>query len=190
MSAGLQRRVLVTGSRDWADSTLVEQALDAVLALLQVPVTVQDRITLVHGAARGLDSLAARAAGSRGWKLEGHPAQWDRHTVACPARHAEQPTCIMAGHRRNHEMIALGADLVVAFPLGIEGSGQSRGTWGCARAAKEAGLPTVVLWKNSFFPWGPAAEQLVSAERALSMKGPAQHTTGPAPLGSLQPIPF
>lgn len=191
--APVQHRVLVTGSREWADFDLVDQALDAALALLQVPLTMQDTVTLCHGAARGLDSLAAAIAGSRGWKIEEHPAQWDKHTAACPAHHLTpivQPTCKMAGHRRNHEMIALGADLVIAFPTGEEASGLSRGTWGCARASKAAQLPTLVLWKGHFWPWGDQASQLVIDERARTLKDPASHNAAPAAVGTLQPIPF
>lgn len=191
--APVQHRVLVTGSREWADYDLVDKALDAALALLQVPLTMQDTVTLVAGSATGLDTLAVVVAGGRGWKVEEHPAQWDKHTAACPAWHLSPmvlPTCKMAGHRRNHEMIALGADLVIAFPTGEEASGLSRGTWGCARAAKAAQLPTLVLWKGNLFPWGPKAEQLVIDERARSLKDPAAHNAAPAPVGTLQPIPF
>lgn len=184
-----QHRVLVTGSRDWTDPDLIGRALNSALALLQVPVTVQDRVTLVHGAAKGLDSLAAQIAGSRGWKIETHPAQWQAHTAACPARHQGEPTCKMAGHRRNHEMIALGADLVLSFPLGAEDSGHSKGTWGCTRAAMTAGLPTVVLWHGRFHPWGPKAGELILAELAASSTT-APLTAGPVPLDSLLPIPF
>lgn len=188
-----QYRVLVTGSREWTDMNVIDQALDAALALLQAPVTMQDTVSLVHGAAKGLDALAAQVAGSRGWKVEGYPARWNEHTAECPAWHLTpepKPTCKMAGHRRNHEMIALGADLVVAFPMGEESSGYSKGTWGCARAAMKAELPTVVVWKESFHPWGPKAEQLVIAERTASLKDPAQHTAAPAKLTTLLPIPF
>ena len=191
--APVQHRVLVTGSREWVDYDLVDKALDAALALLQVPLTMQDTVTLIAGGARGLDTLAVVVAGGRGWKVEEHPAQWDKHTAACPARHLTpivQPTCKMAGHRRNHEMIALGADLVIAFPTGEEASGLSRGTWGCARAAMEAQLPTLVLWKEKFFPWGPQANQLVIDERARTLKDPAAHNAAPAPVGTLLPIPF
>lgn len=185
-----QHRVLVTGSREWNDLNLIEQALNGALALLQVPITVQDRVTLIHGAANGLDSMAAQVAGTRGWKIESYPAKWNEHTAACPEWHTGASTCKMAGHRRNHEMIALGADLVIAFPMGDEASGQSKGTWGCAKAAMKAELPTVVLWKESFYPWGPQAEQLVLAERRATFKDPALHTKSPAKLDTLLPIPF
>lgn len=183
-------RVLVTGSRDWADPNVVRLALEGALALLQVPVTVQRTMTLIHGDARGLDRMAADEAERRGWQIEEHPAQWDTHTAACPPRHLGEKTCKMAGHRRNHEMIALGADLVLSFPLGAENSGESKGTWGCTRAAMSAGLPTIVVWNNKFYPGGAAAEQLLIAERILSEKDPARHNAAPAPLGSLYPIPF
>lgn len=189
----VQHRVLVTGSREWTDIDLVDQALDAALALLQVPLTMQDTVTLIHGAAKGLDYLSSVVAGSRGWKVEEYPAKWNEHSADCPGWHLNPivlDTCKMAGHRRNHEMIALGADLVIAFPTGDENSGLSRGTWGCARAAKAAGLPTLVLWNGAFFPWGQTAEQLVIDERARTLKDPAAHTAAPAAVGTLQPIPF
>lgn len=191
--APVQHRVLVTGSREWVDFDLVDQALDAALALLQVPLTMQDTMLLCHGAAKGLDSLAAVVAGSRGWKVEEHPASWNEHSVDCPSWHVSpvvQNTCKMAGHRRNHEMIALGADLVIAFPTGEEKSGLSKGTWGCARAARAAQLPTLVLWSGKFWPWGIQAEQLVIDERSRTLKDPAAHTAAPAAVGTLQPIPF
>lgn len=188
-----ERRVLVTGSRDWAGTRQIDQALDTALALLQVPLTLENTVRLVHGDAKGLDTLAAQVAAARGWAIENHPAQWDQHTDACPAWHVTpipQPTCKMAGHRRNHEMISLGADLVIAFPTGDEASGRSRGTWGCARAAMNAQLPTVVLWKESLHPWGPKATQLVLTERVAAFIDPALHTTDPVRLGTLLPIPF
>lgn len=193
VQAPVQHRVLVTGSREWNDFDLVDKALDAALALLQVPLTMQDTVTLVHGDAKGLDTLSAVVAGGRGWKIEEHPARWNEHSAACPAWHLAPrvlPTCKMAGHRRNHEMIALGADLVIAFPTGEENSGLSRGTWGCARAAMTAQLPTLVLWKDRFFPWGSQADRLVIAERGRSLKDPADHNAAPVAVGALQPIPF
>jgi hypothetical protein len=198
----LSARVLVTGSRDWTDAALIEQALDAALALLGVSLADEKSVTLVHGDAKGLDTLVKIAATRRGWTVESYPAQWGTHTAACPAWHAGLATCKMAGHRRNHEMIALGADLVIAFPMGNEASGESRGTWGCARAAMNAALPTVVLWHESFHPWGPKAERLVTAERkacaraqAPTVQSPGQPSTpvsdsAPAKLSILLPIPF
>lgn len=44
----------------------------------------------------------------------------------------------------------------------------------------EGGLPTAVVWKESVYPWGPEAEQLVIAERTASVKDPAQHAAAPA----------
>lgn len=185
-----QHRVLVTGSRKWTDRAQVEQALDAVLALLQVPFTMQHTLILVHGAATGLDTLAARSAAQRGWTVEGHPAQWDTHTAACPPRHHGETICKMAGHRRNHEMIALGADLVVSFPTGAQDSGESKGTWGCTSAAVKVGLPTVVLWNGFFHPWGERAGELIKAERTITEQDSARHIASPARLETLRPIPF
>jgi YspA, cpYpsA-related SLOG family len=117
-------RVLVTGSRDWEDQATVEHALDDLLAR-------HGTLTLVHGAARkGADSMAhnwglnRRHASSYGAvTIEPYPADWDRYGRA-------------AGLRRNAEMVALGADVVLAF---IKDG--SRGASHCAGLAEKAGIP-------------------------------------------------
>lgn len=58
---------------------------------------------------------------------EAHPADWKRHGKA-------------AGMIRNREMVALGADLCIAFPLP-----QSKGTFGCIREAEKAGIEVQVI---------------------------------------------
>jgi hypothetical protein len=102
-------------------------------------------ITLVHGAAEGADSLAAKLWGIKGWPIEPHPADWDHCDPTCkhPPRYRRDgtPYCPAAGPRRNLEMIRLGADLCVAFPLG-----KSIGTQHCMRHARAAGIP---VWE-----WG------------------------------------
>lgn len=121
-------RLLVTGSRNFgsqgsSDIALMRTALkDARRRLLDAGF---DRITLVHGAARGADQLAASVGKSMGFVLESHPAQWNVHGKA-------------AGPIRNKEMVDLGADLVLAFPRG-----SSRGTRGCMALADKAGIEVI-----------------------------------------------
>ena len=91
------RRVLITGSRDWQD-------VDAVAtAMLQVHKDHGPRPTLVSGACpSGADKIAEGIAEWLGWPVERHPADWEQHGRS-------------AGLRRNAEMVALGADLCLAF---------------------------------------------------------------------------
>lgn len=84
-------------------------------------------VTVVHGSAAGADTLAGRVAAAWGMRVEEHPADWGRHGKA-------------AGPRRNAGMVALGADVVLAFPLGA-----SRGTRDCMAKAAAAGI-RVVDW--------------------------------------------
>lgn len=157
-------RILVTGSRDFTDGPAVARVLDTAAQLLGTPASAQP--TLVHGAARGLDTLAGETAAGLGWTVEAHPAQWNTHTDQCPAWHLDLPTCKMAGHRRNHEMIALGADVVLGFPTGTKDSGQSRGTWGCVDAAVRAGLPVLVYWNKTLWPAEARSAALVGGDPA------------------------
>jgi hypothetical protein len=109
-------RILVTGSRTWTDwRTITAALLDAASG--------HDAVMLVQGCAAGADFLAAQAARKLGWEVEDHPADWDRFGKA-------------AGYRRNAEMVALGADVCLAFIR--DGS---KGATHCADLAEKAGIP-------------------------------------------------
>ncbi|MBM4707949.1 DUF2493 domain-containing protein [Rhodococcus hoagii] len=115
----MTRRILVTGSRDWTNEAIMRSALgDAWLRAGQ-----SDDAILVHGAARGADSLAARLWEEGGFRTEAYPARWNQYGKA-------------AGFIRNKLMVDLGADECIAFPLGI-----SRGTRSCMTLARAAGIP-------------------------------------------------
>ncbi len=127
-------RVLITGSRPWKDEQAIRDALASVIAL-QGP----ENVTVVHGAAsRGADAIADRVATSWGGGLtvERHPADW--------ARHGRR-----AGFVRNAEMVALGADVCLAFidPCADAKCRKSEphGSHGASRTAdlaEKAGIPT------------------------------------------------
>lgn len=116
-------RILVTGSRDFRDTDLAKRAL--VWAANVAGVDNPADVTVVHGDARGADSVMAKVAASFGCVIEGHPARWDELGKR-------------AGIVRNCEMVDLGADVCLSFPLP-----GSRGTWHCMREAEKAGIPVV-----------------------------------------------
>jgi hypothetical protein len=108
-------RILVCGGRDYADACALNEALDAIHR--------ENTITrLIHGAARGADSLAAAWARSRGIPTLAFPADWRRDGKA-------------AGFVRNARMLREGRpELVVAFPGGT-------GTAHMVNLARPAGIP-------------------------------------------------
>lgn len=122
-------RLLVTGSRDWTNADAIAFALGACCALFD------RRVTLIHGdCPTGADALADEI-----WRalvpdlpVEPHPADWDLHGKA-------------AGPIRNSEMVALGADLCLAFPLE-----DSRGTRDCMSKAKAAGIPVIEIGEDTW----------------------------------------
>lgn len=119
-------RVLVTGSRDWTDEDTIGWALDFAHKDAGHP----EDFTVVHGDARGADSIAHRWAVRSGFNVEPHPANWDKFGRR-------------AGHVRNYEMVKAGADLCLAFPLG-----DSPGTRGCIKAAVRAGIPVKIVERH------------------------------------------
>ncbi|WP_280465622.1 SLOG family protein [Nocardia brasiliensis] len=131
-------RVLVTGSRHWTDRQIIRAALAQAWRELQPGPN-----TLVHGAARGADLLAADIWTGGGLPDEPHPARWDQPCgTSCTHRKERDGsvyyTC--AGGVRNQEMVDAGADICLAFPIGEQWSG----TRDCMRRAKAAGIPVWV----------------------------------------------
>ncbi len=107
-------RIIVCGGRNYSDRTTVARVLGAL-----------DRqaVTIVHGEARGADTVAGSEARRLGMKVEAWPADWSLHGKA-------------AGPIRNQQMLAAGADLVIAFPGG-------RGTTDMSNRAQRAGIPVL-----------------------------------------------
>jgi hypothetical protein len=121
-------RILVTGSRDLKDKRLVETTLNSVLdSLILAKGSNGFDITLIHGGAKGADTLAAEWAAGLAITRERYNANWNAEGKA-------------AGPLRNQRMVDKGADVCVAFLA--EGS---KGTADCLRRAEKAGIPTVVV---------------------------------------------
>lgn len=79
-----------------------------------------DEPTIIHGAARGADTLAGEEALDLGFWVQRFPADWKRHGRG-------------AGFKRNLEMLDRDPDLVIAF-------GQGRGTNHTVSKAQERGI--------------------------------------------------
>lgn len=136
-----QFRLLWTASRDWTDP----RTMWDVLSECHAEARRQGRhLVIVHGDAPGGDQIA-KLYGQvvDGVTEEGHPADWES---PCSPRCNHGPRrrdkhgrdyCQAAGMYRNEKMIALGADRAAAFI-----KDQSPGASGCAKRAKEAGIPT------------------------------------------------
>jgi hypothetical protein len=119
----MQQRILVCGGRDYDDRDQLFRILDA--AHLANPV-----ILLIHGAARGADTLAADWALSRGILCQAYPADWAAHGNA-------------AGPIRNRQMLEDGKPhLVIAFAGG-------KGTADMIRQAEAANVPVVRVRRHA-----------------------------------------
>lgn len=123
-------RILITGSRDWIDAEAIQEALAEHL-------TIHD--TLVVGdCPTGADALALADAKRMTVDYEVYKAKWSEHTEACPDWCQGRNRCVIAGPRRNQEMVDSGVDVCLAFPLG-----NSRGTKDCMRRARKSGVPVI-----------------------------------------------
>lgn len=125
-------RILITGSRTWTDDETIASAITAAYdwAVSQHHVLEDGEHPelnplIVSGACpRGADRLAEEWAGRVHWPVERHPADWNQHGK-------------QAGFVRNAEMVALGADVCLAF---IKDG--SKGATMTADLADRAGIPT------------------------------------------------
>jgi YspA, cpYpsA-related SLOG family len=121
-------RILVCGGRDFAnpDAKLPAEVAEdiALMASVLYPIAQSEHgaeIILVHGFAKGADTLAAEMWEGWGCPTEGHRADWRQYGKA-------------AGPIRNQEMLDTGIDEVIAFPGG-------KGTADMVRRAEKAGVP-------------------------------------------------
>lgn len=164
-------RILITGSRTWTDKSAITTALLwAIGEHTELVVTGPDgprmqwrEVTVVHGAARGADTLAGRIAAAWGMRVEEHEVtalDWVTCRPGCDPYHRRlrrdgSEYCPTAANQRNTRMVALGADLCLGFPTGTGWSG----TKDCMTKAVRAGI-RVVDW--------PAEGATLSSERKVT----------------------
>lgn len=116
-------RVIVCGSRHWRNVELIA-------AYLTTLSRDHPDLVVIHGGARGADTIAGALAEGADIPVEIYPAAWDQHGRA-------------AGPRRNREMLAAGVDEVLAFR--VTPLAPSPGTDHMVRIARDAGVPVRVV---------------------------------------------
>ncbi|MCA1572481.1 MAG: DUF2493 domain-containing protein [Chloroflexi bacterium] len=115
------KRVLVCGSRNLSEKRRRE-VIDALEYLWR-----RNPLVIIHGAARGADSMASDWATERGCEQVEYPANWRQYGRK-------------AGPIRNQQMLTEGKpDIVLAFP-----EKDSVGTWDMVERSKKAGLELLV----------------------------------------------
>jgi hypothetical protein len=114
-----QVRIAIIGSRGWPFP-------ETVRAVVRRLAEKDSSIVIVSGGARGVDSVAERAAKAAGLEVVVYEADWDRHGRA-------------AGMLRNTTIVE-DADKVLVF-----WDGSSRGTADTVRKARVAGKPVTVF---------------------------------------------
>jgi hypothetical protein len=139
-------RVLICGSRDWSKPIPIDVVVAGFAAVYGAA-----HVTVIHGAARGADSMAASAAHRVGVACEDYPADWATHGKA-------------AGFIRNQRMLDEGKpEVVVAF---TDDLATSRGTSDMVRRARAAGVPVYVMGRAGVpAPPAPTQPPLVGRER-------------------------
>jgi hypothetical protein len=114
-------RILITGSRCWADRKVMERAIWEHTQELN-----PRDVVIIHGGAVGADRMAEEIA-----------KEWGFLPVTVPALWAEEGRS--AGPIRNQKMIdTYKPELCLAFPCD-----KSKGTWDCMRRAERAGIKVV-----------------------------------------------
>jgi hypothetical protein len=118
-------KIIVCGDRNWKDKAMIKQYI----------ASLPSGTLIIQGECKGADLLAKKAAEELGYPTEGYPAHWGYFGLA-------------AGPMRNRRMLAEKPQLVVAFHDNLV---SSKGTKDMLNAAKEAGVPVVVMSHNSDF---------------------------------------
>jgi len=115
-------RILVCGGRDFNDYDLLH------MYMCTIDGATPDSV-IIHGAAKGADSLADKWAKDNNIKLKVYPADWEQHGKS-------------AGPIRNQQMLNEGKpDLVLAFPGG-------KGTAHMVSIARKKGVKVIEVTCN------------------------------------------
>jgi hypothetical protein len=120
MPSSVVSRIVVCGPRNW------DRPFYVFLVVAGLKIHYGSKITIVHGAARGVDTMAGEAAKRLGLDVDSHPADWKRWGKA-------------AGMIRNRTMLDSNIDMVV-------GIGNGKGTNDCLFAACERFIPNT--WRH------------------------------------------
>ena len=108
-------RLLICGDRNWTDRNPIERYLSR-----YTPETT----VVIHGGAKGADSIAGEVAEELGMTVEVYPAEWGKYHRA-------------AGPIRNRQMLDSQVDAVVWFHNDID---SSKGTRNMIAQATKAGI--------------------------------------------------
>jgi hypothetical protein len=126
-------KILICGSRTFNDSRAIEEQLGTFEGI--------EGITIIHGGARGADSLAGNIAKKLGWKQLVFLPDWDLHGKC-------------AGIVRNDLMLDQQPDLVMAF-----WDGKSRGTQHTIREATKRKIKVIIHYDKRNFNQSDPSKQ-------------------------------
>jgi hypothetical protein len=118
-------KLLVTGDRNYTNYSIVYETIKIIQPTL-----------VIHGACKGLDLLADKAAKALCIKTHSEPAKWDTYKKA-------------AGPIRNRVMLEMKPDLVVGFHDNIA---SSSGTKDMLTAAINAGTVVWLVQRGLYYP--------------------------------------
>jgi len=128
-------RVIVTGGRDFGLRKSERELIETTLMELYLQ---NGDLLIVHGDAKGTDTVAKEWGKREGLQVEAHKARW--HDMSAPGAYRVPGTAhnANAGKDRNQKMADAGADLCLAFPGG-------NGTADMVRRASRAGIRVVMM---------------------------------------------
>ena len=119
-------KILVCGDRLWMDRETIRCRLTD---LARENIDGYRTWTIIHGAARGADSIAGEEGKKLGFKVVEFPANWERYGKS-------------AGPLRNLRMLMENPDLVIAFHDDLS---KSRGTAHTVRESRKRGIRVEVI---------------------------------------------
>ena len=117
----MEFKVIIAGGRDFNNYELLKAQCDYYLSDVDAA-----EVVLVSGAAIRADNLGGQYARHRGYKIDSHPADWDKYGKS-------------AGYRRNKEMVDIASAAICFW------DGKSKGTKHTIDLCKEKGIPYKIV---------------------------------------------